>query len=313
MHIHLLSSDSWELYGGDNPAVMDMIEEVLTANGHTLSRSFVGDEESLVSTFNLIKPDIVFPRVCYTKDGKRIADILEQMGLPYIGSNGSGLELALWKDRCKTRLRETGIPTPDFQTIDADDTFRTQLNYPLIVKPVCEGSNRGITEESVVYNPEKLQERVRYVLRSFHQPALVEGFISNGREFTVGILGNQKKIMMPMELVVNVRQKTRLITQQLKDRGIRKKKVLLRPIDDGELKYRLSEVAARAFDALEMRDICRIDIIMKHGRLYVLEVNGIPGLDKYGSYMFEGAKSLGMSYAQFINAILHASVLRQGL
>ncbi len=99
MHIHLLSSDLWELYGSNDLPVIDMIEEVLTANGHTVSRSFVGDEENLVSTLKLIKPDIVFPRVCYTKDTKRIPDILEQMGLPYIGSNGSGLELALWKDR----------------------------------------------------------------------------------------------------------------------------------------------------------------------------------------------------------------------
>lgn len=309
MHIHLLSSDSWELYGGGDPAVMDMIEDALSTEGHTVSRSFVEEEENVASTLSVIKPDIVFPRVCYTKDNKRIPDVLEQIGLPYIGSNGNALERALRKDKCKACLKERGIPTPGFQLIEGDNALDTDLRYPLIVKPVQEGSSRGITEKSIVYNHRKLQERVCYVVNNFKQPALVEEFILLGREFTVGIVGNQKKIMMPVELLVNVPQKIGLVTQQLKDRD----KVLFKPVEEELLIDRLNEIAANTFDSLEMKDICRVDIIMSRGRLYVLEVNGIPGLDKYGSYMVETAKSIGMSYAQLIACILQASVLHQGL
>ncbi len=313
MHIHLLSSDSWELYGGGEPAVMDMIEDTVSAEGHIVSRSFVEDGEKVASTLGMIKPDIVFPQVCYTKDNKRVADVLEQIGLPYIGSNGNALERALYKDKCKARLKQRGIPTPSFQLIKSDNGLDTDLRYPLIVKPVQEGSSRGITEESVVYDLRQLKERVRYVLAALNQPALVEEFIPEGREFTVGIVGNEGKLMMPIELVINVPQKIMLIGQLLKDRGIRTKKVLLKPVEEPELKDQLNQLAANAFDALEMRDICRVDIMMSYGELYVIEVNGIPGLDKYGSYIFEAAKDLGMSYAQLIRSILQTSVLRQSL
>ena len=65
---------------------------------------------------------------------------------------------------------------------------KCNLKYPLFVKPVSEGTGKGITEKSLVNIPEELKKMVEWILSEFHQPALVEEYLP-GREFTVGVVG----------------------------------------------------------------------------------------------------------------------------
>ena len=86
-------------------------------------------------------------------------------------------------------VRAAGVPTPDFVVIrSARDLPAVKLPYPLFVKPLAEGTSKGVRETSRVEDRAQLTARALEVLKTYRQPALVETFLP-GREFTVGILG----------------------------------------------------------------------------------------------------------------------------
>ncbi len=97
--------------------------------------------------------------------------------------------LTLHKGMTKRVLRDLGIPTTDFRVVESDaDAIAVDLPFPLFVKPVAEGTAKGIDGRSRVTNRRELVERCRALRERFAQPALVEPFLP-GREFTTGIVG----------------------------------------------------------------------------------------------------------------------------
>ncbi|PJA75892.1 MAG: D-alanine--D-alanine ligase, partial [Nitrospirae bacterium CG_4_9_14_3_um_filter_53_35] len=116
--------------------------------------------------------------------------LFEIFGIPYTGSDGLTLSLTLNKVLTKKILMAEGIPTPEFFVVrDLGELRDIPLPFPLFVKPCHEGTSKGIRNFSLVRNPDELERAVSWVLINYHQPALVERFIS-GPEVAVGILGN---------------------------------------------------------------------------------------------------------------------------
>src|SRR6185436_14897203 len=114
------------------------------------------------------------------------------------------LAIALDKTLAKKIVRQAGIHTPDFQLmVTGKERLSKELEgrYPLIVKPVAEGSSKGVVSKSVCNSESELREVVKELVARYHQPALVEANIG-GREFTVGLLGERRpKVLPPMEIV----------------------------------------------------------------------------------------------------------------
>ena len=112
----------------------------------------------------------------------QVPALLELMGISYTGSDSKALTITLDKALAKKVVAEAGIPTPMFFLIHNPDQVRGQrYNYPLIVKPVAEGSSKGIMPASVVHDPKNLYEAVSQNIRRYKQPALVEQYVG-GRE-----------------------------------------------------------------------------------------------------------------------------------
>src|SRR5205823_11828577 len=108
----------------------------------------------------------------------------------YTGSDPLTLALTLHKGRTKEILAYRGVPTAPFRVIEAlTDLERLPLPYPLFVKPVAEGSGKGIFVNNLCESPAQLAERVPFLLERYAQPVLVETYLP-GPEFTVAILGN---------------------------------------------------------------------------------------------------------------------------
>ncbi len=109
--------------------------------------------------------------------------------VPYTASRVLANALALDKTMTKRIWRDMGLPTASFQEFaTGDEPVSSHLTFPLFVKPAREGTGMGMDGESIVYDETQLRKRVRWVVETYHQPALVEDYLP-GREFTVGVLG----------------------------------------------------------------------------------------------------------------------------
>ncbi len=166
-------------------------ERALRSAGHEVI-PLEGDY-TLINNLLKYKPDICF-NTCEGHYGKsreaQVPAILDMLRIPYTGSGVMTLAIALDKAMTKRVFQFYSIPTPAFQVfVTGDEPTDSRLNFPLIAKPSLEGSGIGISDKSICRNPRELRDQVRYLLRCYRQPVLVEEYIE-GREVTTGILGN---------------------------------------------------------------------------------------------------------------------------
>ncbi len=119
----------------------------------------------------------------------QVPALLDAYEIPYVFSDALTLALSLDKGMCKRVVRDAGVPTVDFRIIEKlADVKKVDLPFPLFLKPVQEGSGKGIGADSKVENARDLRRVAQNLLAKFQQPVLVETFLP-GREFTVGIVG----------------------------------------------------------------------------------------------------------------------------
>jgi D-alanine-D-alanine ligase len=184
-----------------------------------------------------------------------------------------------------------------------------------MVKPLHEGSSKGIEQASVVHTRAALRARIAYVLARYRQPALVEAFVP-GREFTVALLGNGAEVMaLPLvEICFAVLPPGALpiysyAAKWLWDTPEQPLDILRCPTDLPENLARLiTDLCRRAFLALECRDWCRIDVRLDtHGQPQILELNPLPGIlpnPQSHSCFPKAAAAAHVSYAALIHRIL---------
>src|SRR5205823_4413842 len=116
--------------------------------------------------------------------------ICEYLSIPYTGSDPLTLALSLHKGRTKETLAFRGVPTAPFACLETpDDLDRLALPFPVFVKPIAEGSGKGVFSNNLCDGPRALAERVRFLTERYAEPVLVETYLP-GPEFTVAILGN---------------------------------------------------------------------------------------------------------------------------
>ncbi|MCK5763759.1 MAG: ATP-grasp domain-containing protein [Clostridiales bacterium] len=244
----------------------------------------------------------------------QIPAILEMLGIPYIGSGVLAHALALNKAVAKKVFDYHDVTTPSFQIFyRVDEKLDSVMKFPLIAKPACEGSGFGIHKDSVVHNEMELKKKVESLLKEYEPPVLVEEFIE-GREFTVGIIGNGKnKMILPiMELNFDdVPEKYgRFNTFEVKTKCGDETKVFCPAPITIELEKTMKENVLKAFDALGCRDISRVDIRVKDDKPYVIEINSLPGLEPLYSDLPKMAEKAGIAYDQLIFKIVDTAIER---
>jgi D-alanine-D-alanine ligase len=250
--------------------------------------------------------------------------MLERLGIPYTGSGPLTLAIALNKATTNDVLRFYGIDTPCYQIFhSADDKMLPHLDFPLIVKPLHEGSSKGIRDKSLVRSSEDLIRQVSWVIEKYRQPAIVEEFI-NGREFTIALLGNNPPMVLPI-VEVDFEQlpegASRIYSYEAKwiwDTPEKPIRMFACPAHlESDIQTCISNTARSVFNALGCRDICRIDgRLDNRGQLHVLDVNPLPGMipDPLAhSCLPEAAMTAGYAYDELINAILYHALKRYDL
>jgi D-alanine-D-alanine ligase len=308
----------------DTEETIAAIEHALAAGGHAVTR--VEADEECYPRLRALRPDMVFNMAEGLRGESRESTVpafCELLGLPYTASGVLTTALCLDKPRAKQVLAQHGIATPAWQVFEqAQAARRRELSFPLIVKLAHEGSSMGLSPASIVDDDGTLAKRVAYVLDTYHQPALVERYIE-GREFTVGILGNTTLEILPIVEIafdaprgLNLFQPDEPVIAMAEKAGVTgppmkplHRAVIPAPVDEA-LAARIRATAVTAFRALDCRDVCRLE--MRLGAddvLYVLELNPIAGLDP--SYLLPRAAAAGgYSFKSLINRILDLAIER---
>lgn len=237
----------------------------------------------------------------------QVPALLDAHDIPYTFSDPLALALSLHKGMAKHVLRDLRIPTPDFAVVEeTGDVEAISLPWPLFVKPVAEGTSKGVRESSKVTNHADLAAQCARVISSFRQPALVETYLP-GREFTVGILGTGKHAACLGVLEVTLRENAERGIYSFSNKEHYKERVIYRLArDPGAL--RAAETALAAWRGLGCRDAGRVDIREdEEGRPNVIELNPLAGLHPVNSDLSILASRVGMPYRSLIAAILDAA------
>src|SRR5215475_9770332 len=159
----------------DEPETIAAVREAL-ATAHEVV--LIENNNEVEAGLRLSTPDIVFNMAEGLSGPDREAHIpalLERWGIPFTGSSAHTLRTCLDKAATKRVLQQHGLPTPAYAVVSCVDSLPDLPAFPLIVKPLYEGSSKGIEQASVVHTWGAWQARVAYVLATYRQPALVEG------------------------------------------------------------------------------------------------------------------------------------------
>jgi D-alanine-D-alanine ligase len=245
-------------------------------------------------------------------DGREsvIPAILDQYKIPYVFSGPVIMGLSLNKHLTKVIVGAAGVPvSPGFLVSKIEDLDNCKLEYPLFVKPVSEGTGKGITEKSLVRSHKELEKMVEWILERFNQPALVEEYLP-GREFTVGITGSgeEAEAIGGMEVIcannlpysVEVKENYEQYCQY-------------RPLDK-EIEGECKKVALDAWKALSAVDAGRVDLKAdRNGRICFIEANPLAGLNPVHSDLPILARLYGIDYQTLMESIMRSAIKRYNL
>lgn len=240
--------------------------------------------------------------------------LLELLDIPYTGSDATTLAIALDKGLAKRIVSQVDVPTaPWCLMLNGDESLPEALTFPVVVKPVAEGSSKGITKTSVVHDEASLRAIVRSLADRYRQGMLVEAFLP-GREFTVGLLGegDTVRVLPPMEVVFcNPDTKHPIYAFEHKQQFTPEIRYDAPAKVDDALLEELSDIARRSYIALGCRDVARVDLRLDHhGRVNFIECNPLPGLTPGWSDLCIIANSASLSYAALIGEILAPALQR---
>jgi D-alanine-D-alanine ligase len=323
--LELVSRDEFAEW--DSPTTIAAVESALSRLGKVVR---LEANEDFPEKLRLTRPDIVF-NIAEGFHGvnreAHVPAICEFFGIPYSGSDPFTLSLCLDKARTKETLAFHGIPTPPFAVVEKLDDLKgvlKKLNLPLFVKPLHEGSSKGITDSNLCFDREHLIRQAEFLLENYKQPVLVEEYLP-GNEFTCAVLGNgDEATVLP---IVGMNFET-LPKGALPIYSFDAKFVWDRPENPldifqcparitRELQASIERVTLDAFRVLGCRDWARIDVRLDaFGNPNVLEVNPLPGIlpdPADNSCLPKAARAAGIGYEELIQNCLKYAAARQGV
>ena len=311
------ASDASDAYAEwDDPSTIDAVDQALSLFG-TVVR--LEADELFPQKLSLARPDIVFNMAEGLHGPCReshVPALCEYLQIPYTGSDPLTLALTLHKGRTKEILAYRGVPTAPFRVIERiDELERLPLPFPLFVKPVAEGSGKGIFVNNLCETSAQLAERVPFLLERYAQPVLIETYLP-GPEFTVAILGNNGDVrclpIVGFDFATLPRGAPPVYGYEAKwiwDTPEHQLDIFECPARAPEpLSKEIERVALAAYHALGCRDWCRVDVrVDDAGVPNVVELNSLPGIipdPKMNSCFPKAARAAGFTYDELIQEVV---------
>ena len=285
--------------------------EALRNGGHTVKQ--IDPSGAFLTQIDQFGADVVFVALhgTFGEDGQ-VQRILEDHGIPYTGSGVRASRFAMDKVVAKKEFVRAGVPTPRWRILAApcstEELHNTEkaLGFPLVVKPVAEGSSLGISLVRSKFDwASALQKAcltaagddpLQACVASGPANVLVEEYIA-GRELTVAVMEGSA---LP---VIEVTYQGDLF-----DFNAKYTKGLTRyddaPVLEAEVEAEVKAAAAQAYKCLNCRGVARVDLMLsEHNVPYVLEVNTIPGMTAT-SLVPKAARRAGMEFEELTSRIV---------
>ena len=292
--------------------------EVSLVSGEAVYESLKGQDLDVVAidvktddwqqNYQLIKEadiDIAFIALHghFGEDGQ-IQAMLEEMNIPYTGSDPVASRLAMDKIASRRIFQEKGLPVPNYVVLLTKEVpelmprITQDLLPPFVVKPAAQGSSIGL---SIVQTEKQLNEAIKYAA-GFNERIIIEEYIS-GREITVGILGD---LVLP---VVEIISQNEFYDYEAKYKPGKSNYVV--PADlSVQVTTQAQGIAQTAHRLLGCSGFSRVDMRLNPDNIsFVLEVNSIPGLTRT-SLLPKAAKAAGVDFAQLCIYILRLAYER---
>lgn len=300
----------------DTPETIEAIETALKALGYETER--IGHIKALVKALDQGKRwDLVFNIAEGIKGIAREAQVpglLDAYEIPYTFSSPDVLIKCMDKALAKLLVKDAGVATAPFAVVKSKKDIETvTLPYPLFVKPLAEGSSKGISPHSVIASQESLKTYCVLLLEKTSHPVLVESYLP-GREFTVGMLGTGKatKVIGIMEVVLETQSEPEGRTLLNKE-GDWKNPENFTLLEEGKLRDEIETLCLKAWTALGCRDSGRIDVRCNaRGQPYFIEANPLAGLNPHTSDLPLLYQKTSGTYQDLIATILQECNRRTG-
>lgn len=313
---HQPENDSPEDFYGEfeTDETIAAIVTAITALGHDLVQ--IGNLPSLLHFLAEGKRvDLVF-NMSEGRYGRaresQIPGVLEACQIPYTFSDPHTLAICLDKGLTKDILRKANLPTPDYQVLPPNEVIMLKdislTAMPFFLKPLYEGTSKGIDEGAIIRNEAQLQARLDWLWQTYRQPVLLEKYLP-GREYTVGVLGSGKETRVIGANEIALKKEREVY-------GFFEKEACEEFVDydfftEQPLYDELAEISIKTWQILECRDSGRVDFKLdENGRPFVLEVNTLPGLHPTHSDLPMIATGAGMSYVELLGEILNSAIQR---
>jgi len=238
--------------------------------------------------------------------------ISQLFGLPLIGSSAYGMTLARHKYHTNRLLCGMEVNVPGaiqvFSEEEMSEDKFESLQFPVIVKPNHESDALGIDEKSVCNTKTEAANRVKYILKLFKQPVVIEEFI-NGEEWKVAVVGNGSDVKAVG--CSGVLKNGKSIKGSLQTR---------RDVVDDTLSYYTPtqndlvkasyKIAEMVHVNLGLQDYSRCDFRLNNvDELVCMEISTHPDLSRNSSFCSAAEQSLG-GYVDIINALIEGAILR---
>ena len=303
----------------DSEATINFVAGTISDLGHEVVR--IGNIYDLVKRLsNGERWDLVFniTEGLYGRSREaQVPALLEAYNIPYTFSDPLTLALSLDKSMTKKIIKDTGLPTPDFFTVtsvlDVEDSRACgRIPFPVFVKPVWEGTGKGVTPDSIIHSAAEFKTQCAALLAKYGQPVLVEAYLP-GREYTVGILGTGAKAQAVGVLEIELRKTAEPLVYSYLNKELCEEHVEYVLVRDAAVIKEASEIALCAYAALGCRDAGRVDLKADaSGRLHFLEVNPLAGIHPTHSDLPILCSKVGISYPELLSGII-ASALERGV
>ena len=306
-------------------------DETIAAVGHALQEKhqvvFIESDDKAFGRLKRQRPHLVFnmsERIVGPNRESHIPTICEMLNIPHTGSDPLTLGICLDKSRAKEILSYHRVPNPAFWIVESASAIPAGIRLPAIVKPLYEGSSKGIRNNSLVQSLGELYERVEEVVGTYRQPVIVERFLA-GREFTVGVLGNDPSYeVLPIveidhgQLPAGAAPVYSYEAKWLWDTPEKPLDIFKCPAPvPAVLRAKIENVVVRTCRVLRIRDWARIDVRLdEKGEPNILEVNPLPGVlpkPEDNSCLPKAARTAGYSYSDLIHRVVEEASKRYGL
>ncbi len=263
------------------------------------------DLEELAAQAEGIDVAFILLHGLFGEDGT-VQGYLDLLDIPYQGSGVLGSAIAMDKNLSKILYQNSGLKVPDWVKLRSTMTEKKaidiaailkKLDLPVVIKPLRQGSSLGMSI------PHSEKDLLKGIEQAFEHDTevMVEQYIE-GREITVGVIGNDELTPLPLVEIIPGEKYTFFDYEAKYQPGATRE---ICPADfDPEITAKAQEYGLLAHKALQLRGYSRTDMIVSIDHaIYVLETNTIPGMTQT-SLLPQAAAASGMSFAALLDRLL---------